>query len=75
MQRARINLIVDIFLAITFLVTIITSLGLFFRITFANISWIHILGGMFFIILGVIHFLLHCKWYIAMLKKKPEHQQ
>jgi cytochrome b subunit of formate dehydrogenase len=82
MVNARINYIVDILIAISFLVTAITGLIVFFFSsgvrqggfqTFFGIikgMWlvIHNWSGVIFIILVILHFVLHWNWVMSMTK-------
>ncbi|MEM0465915.1 MAG: DUF4405 domain-containing protein [Candidatus Pacearchaeota archaeon] len=83
MEKAKINYIVDFLMAVLFIVTTITALIIFFFLpsgvkqggyqTFLGVikrTWsnIHIWSGMIFIILVIIHFILHWNWVVCMTK-------
>ncbi len=80
MNRAKINYLIDIGLAISFFVCFITGLikwpGLvkiidanFYRfLSNRKISMLHDLSGLIMGILVMIHLVLHWKWIVAMTK-------
>jgi len=83
MVNPRINYVVDFLITISFIVTAITGLILFFFLpsgvkqgsyqTFLGIikgTWsaVHDWSGIIFIILIVLHFILHWNWVVSMTK-------
>jgi cytochrome b subunit of formate dehydrogenase len=81
MVKPKINYITDLILLIVFLITAITGLVLFFMPTGPKSSLTSFLGiikhtwtdihnwvGIAFILIVMLHFLLHWKWFIAMTK-------
>jgi hypothetical protein len=83
MEKPVKNYIVDVLRGVAFVVTSITALVIFFFLpsgvkqgsyqTFLGImksdwSLVHTWSGIAFIILGLVHLLLHGKWMIVMTK-------
>jgi len=83
MKKNTLNYIVDILMTIAFVITAISGLVIFFFLpsgvkqgsyqTFLGIikgtwSTIHDRSGILFILLGLIHFILHWNWIVAMTK-------
>jgi hypothetical protein len=83
MNKAKINYAVDVVTLISFLVTAISAVAIYFFMPqgvqrggfqeFLGISkraWssIHSLGGIIFIVSGVLHFILHFKMFSAITK-------
>ncbi len=83
MVNPRINYVVDFLMTISFIVTAITGLILFFFLpsgvkqgsyqTFLGIikgTWsvVHDWSGIIFIILTLLHFILHWNWVVSMTK-------
>ncbi|MEM4625370.1 MAG: DUF4405 domain-containing protein [Candidatus Pacearchaeota archaeon] len=83
MDKSRINYFVDALMTFTFLITAITGLIIFFFLpsgikqgryqTFLGItkgtwSFIHNWSGIIFIVLLLIHLILHWKWIVTMTK-------
>lgn len=83
MVNPKMNYVVDFLMTISFIVTAISGLILFFFLpsgvkqgsyqTFLGIikgNWsvVHDWSGIVFIILGVLHFILHWNWIVSMTK-------
>lgn len=83
MNKAKINYTVDMLALISFLVTAVSGLAIFFFMPegvrrggfqeFLGITknvWVdaHDVAGIIFIILAIIHFLLHWQWLVSMTK-------
>jgi quinol-cytochrome oxidoreductase complex cytochrome b subunit len=84
MEKAKINYIIDFLAGISFLITAITGLVIFFFLpsgvrqgsyqTFLGIikgTWaiVHDWAGIIFILLVIIHFMLHWDWIVCMTRK------
>jgi cytochrome b subunit of formate dehydrogenase len=84
MEKAKINYIIDFLAGISFLITAITGLVIFFFLpsgvrqgsyqTFLGIikgTWtiVHDWAGILFILLVIIHFMLHWDWIVCMTRK------
>lgn len=84
MHKPRINYIVDVLMAISFAITAITGLVIFFFLPsgvqrggyqeflgIAKIFWsqIHDYAGIILILAGIIHILLHWQWIIVMTRE------
>ncbi|MEM4703412.1 MAG: DUF4405 domain-containing protein [Candidatus Pacearchaeota archaeon] len=83
MEKAKLNYIIDFLMVISFIVTSITALIIFFFLpsgipraghqiflgtTKRAWSSIHNWSGIIFIILVIIHLILHWNWIISMTK-------
>lgn len=83
MEKPKLNYIIDFLMALSFIVTAITALVIFFFLpsgvkqgsyrTFLGIikgtwSTVHDWSGIIFIILVMIHFILHWNWVVCMTK-------
>lgn len=83
MASAKINYLVDFLMVILFIVNAITGLVIFFFLpsgvrqgsyqTFLGIvkgtwAFIHNWSGIIFIILVILHFILHWNWVVSMTK-------
>jgi len=83
MEKTKINYVIDFLMIISFIVTAITGLVIFFFLpsglkqggyqTFLGIiktTWsaVHDWSGIIFIILIIVHFILHWNWIISMTK-------
>lgn len=73
MDRAKVNLWLDITILVVFIVVAFTSLTFFFRIDTGmngSLLFIHQYLGLILIVLLAIHFILHCSWIVCMIKSK-----
>jgi cytochrome b subunit of formate dehydrogenase len=85
MEKIKINFITDIFLGISFIVTAITGVliflflpggvrqgryQLFLGITKDVWSLVHNYAGIIFIILSIVHLILHGDWIVRMIKRQ-----
>ncbi|MEM4153001.1 MAG: DUF4405 domain-containing protein [Candidatus Pacearchaeota archaeon] len=83
MEKVKLNYIIDFLMAIFFIITAITSLVIFFFLPsgiphggnqmFLGITkreWlsVHNNSGIIFIVLVIVHFILHWNWIISMTK-------
>ena len=81
MTKPKTNYWIDFIMLISFLVVAITGLILFFMPSGQGSSWISFLGiikhtwseihnwvGLFLILIIIIHFLLHWKWFVTLTK-------
>jgi len=69
MNKLKINYILDILLGISFIIVAITSIILFFRLAPKYVVVeIHNLSGIIFIVLSLIHIILHFNWFIRVTK-------
>ncbi len=83
MNKSKLNYIIDFFTFISFLITSITGLIIFFFLPngirqgrFQEFFWItkdfwnfiHIWSGILMIVLVIIHFILHWDWIVCMTK-------
>ena len=70
MNRAKLNLYIDVAMIILFVIAAITSIILFFDSKGHDLKTIHNYTGLAFIALMTIHIALHLNCMIAMLKKR-----
>lgn len=81
MKRTDLNYIVDVALAVSFLLCFITGLikfpailvyvlQVYGSLPLYKITWVHDYSGLAFGIFGVIHLVLHWDWLIAMTRRK-----
>ncbi|MBN1793239.1 DUF4405 domain-containing protein [Candidatus Woesearchaeota archaeon] len=83
MDKTKLNYLIDALLAVSFIVTALTGLALFFFMpsgipqgryqAFLGISktvWLaaHDLAGIIMILLSLIHLVLHWKWVVCMTR-------
>ncbi|MDP7078822.1 MAG: DUF4405 domain-containing protein [Candidatus Undinarchaeales archaeon] len=81
MKRTDINYIVDLAMAVFFLLSFITGLikfpavlvyvlQVYSSLPMYKINWVHDYSGLAFGSLGVIHIVLHWDWLVAMTRGK-----
>jgi len=79
MKRKDLNFIVDVAMAVSFLLCFITGLIKFPSVlvyvlqvydSLYHITWVHDYSGLAFGIFGVVHIVLHWDWLIAMTRRK-----
>ncbi len=81
MNRTDINYIVDVTMAVFFLLSFTTGLikfpailvyvlQVYGTLPMYKITWVHDYSGLAFGTLGVIHLLLHWDWLVAMTRRK-----
>ena len=84
MDKSKLNYVVDALMTVSFIVTAITSLIIFFFLPsgvrqgryqellgVTKFVWtgIHNWAGILFIVLVIVHFVLHWNWVVCMTKK------
>lgn len=69
-NRAKLNLMIDIAMLAVFIVVGSTSILLFFGIKNHDMKYVHEYLGMIFVALMAIHTALHLNWLSAVIRKK-----
>ncbi len=81
MKRIDLNYLIDVAMAVSFLLCFITGLikfpsvlvyvlQVYGSLPLYQITWVHDYSGLAFGILGVIHLVLHWDWLVAMTRRK-----
>jgi hypothetical protein len=68
LNRAKMNLFLDVLMIAIFLIVAVTSIALFFGYGDRDMRTIHRYVGMALVVILSVHFLLHFKWIASMIK-------